>query len=78
MKLKLSLNWLLALVPVAVGLEATHAPAPYIFFAAALGIVPHGLLLEERLQVGLLGSANQIEAVQANMQKRTPEFRDPA
>ena len=45
MKLKLSLNWLLAMVPVAVGLEVTHAPAPYIFFAAALGIVPIAALL---------------------------------
>ena len=45
MTLKLSLNWLLALVPVAVGLELAHAPAPYIFFAAALGIVPIAALL---------------------------------
>jgi len=40
--------------------------------------VADGLRLEERLQVGLIGSANQIEAVQANVQKRAPEFRDPA
>ncbi|MGH7790251.1 MAG: crotonase/enoyl-CoA hydratase family protein [Candidatus Binatia bacterium] len=44
---------------------------------ASLLSVTDGLLLEERLQVGLLGSANQIEAVQANMQKRPPEFRNP-
>jgi enoyl-CoA hydratase/carnithine racemase len=36
-----------------------------------------GLRLEERLQLGLIGSANQLEAVQANMQKRAAVFRDP-
>jgi len=40
--------------------------------------VADGLQLEEKTQVGLIGSANQIEAVQANMQKRAPAFRDPA
>jgi enoyl-CoA hydratase/carnithine racemase len=39
--------------------------------------VADGLCLEERLQVGLIGSANQIEAVQANLQKRPAAFRDP-
>ncbi len=45
MSLKPSLNWLLALVPVAVVLEMRHAAAPYVFFAAALGIVPIAALL---------------------------------
>lgn len=36
-----------------------------------------GLRLEERLQLGLIGSPNQREAVQANMEKRAPRFRDP-
>lgn len=45
MNFKPSVNWLLALVPVTVWLEATHAPAPYIFFAAALGIVPVAAML---------------------------------
>jgi enoyl-CoA hydratase/carnithine racemase len=40
--------------------------------------VAAGLELEERLQVSLIGSANQLEAVQANMQKRAPRFHDPA
>ena len=40
--------------------------------------VGEGLQLEERLQRRLIGSANQLEAVQANLQKRAPEFRDPA
>lgn len=33
--------------------------------------------LETELQMGLLGSANQLEAVQASMMKRPPSFRDP-
>jgi hypothetical protein len=35
-----------------------------------------GLRLEEELQVSLMGSPNQIEAVQANLQKRDPDFSD--
>jgi len=35
------------------------------------------LKLETALQVGLLGTPNQMEAVQANMAKREPEFKDP-
>lgn len=33
--------------------------------------------LETELQLGLLGTANQLEAVQASMMKRPPAFRDP-
>lgn len=36
-----------------------------------------GLELEEELQVGLIGSPNQIEAVKANFEKRLPDFADP-
>ena len=36
-----------------------------------------GLVLEEELQRGLLGTANQIEAAQANLEKRRAEFTDP-
>lgn len=35
------------------------------------------LKLETALQVTLLGSPNQTEAVQANMMKRVPQFKDP-
>lgn len=35
-----------------------------------------GLKLEEKLQLSLIGSPNQLEAVQANMAKRKPEFAD--
>ena len=40
--------------------------------------VGEGLALEARLQRGLIGSANQLEAVGANMQTRPPKFSDPA
>ena len=43
--MKFSLNWLLAFVPVTLGLEASHAAAPLIFFSAALSIVPIAALL---------------------------------
>jgi enoyl-CoA hydratase/carnithine racemase len=33
--------------------------------------------LETRLQMELLGSGNQMEAIAANMEKRAPVFRDP-
>jgi enoyl-CoA hydratase/carnithine racemase len=36
-----------------------------------------GLALEEKLQRTLLGSANQMEAVQANMEKRPAVYADP-
>jgi len=36
-----------------------------------------GLRLEEKLQLSLIGSPNQMEAVQANLQKRPPQFEDP-
>ena len=36
------------------------------------------LQLEATLQVSLLGSANQLEAVAANMEKRAPKFTDEA
>lgn len=39
--------------------------------------VPEGLALEERLQRGLIGRPNQVEAVRANLEKRTPRFADP-
>lgn len=39
--------------------------------------VAEGLRLEERLQRGLLGSANQVEAASAALQKRAPTFGDP-
>lgn len=39
--------------------------------------VADGLRMEARLQAGLIGGPNQIEAVRANMEKRAPRFRDP-
>jgi enoyl-CoA hydratase/carnithine racemase len=44
---------------------------------AAVALSPEdGLKLEETLQLSLIGSPNQLEAVQANMAKRAPEFAD--
>lgn len=45
--------------------------------ASGLLSLGEGLALEEKLQRGLLGSPNQMEAVMANMEKRPPAFRDP-
>jgi len=36
-----------------------------------------GLELEQRLQASLIGQANQVEAVKANFENRTPKFKDP-
>lgn len=41
---------------------------------AGYASLEEGLLHEETEQVALLGSANQLEAVAANMQKREPQF----
>jgi Ca2+:H+ antiporter len=38
-------NWLLAFIPVTLGLEYAHAPDPWIFFSAALAIVPIAALI---------------------------------
>ncbi len=43
--MRFSLNWLLVFVPAALALEATHAGAPLVFFAAALGLVPIAAIL---------------------------------
>ncbi len=41
------------------------------------GSKAEGLRLEEDIQRALLGGANQIEAVKANVEQRAPTFRDP-
>ncbi len=38
--------------------------------------VEDALQLEARLQLSLLGKPNQVEAVTANLEKRSPEFKD--
>jgi enoyl-CoA hydratase/carnithine racemase len=45
----------------------------------ASGVIPvaDGLQLEEKLQRGLIGGANQQESVRANLEKRAPRFEDP-
>jgi enoyl-CoA hydratase/carnithine racemase len=44
---------------------------------AWVGSPEEGLALEERLQRGLIGAPNQVEAVAANLEKRAPRFADP-
>ncbi len=44
---------------------------------SGIGSVAEGLRLEAKLQAGLIGGPNQKEAVQANLEKRDPRFRDP-
>ncbi len=45
--------------------------------SANLVSLADGLRMEETLQRALIGGPNQMEAVQANMQKRAPQFEDP-
>lgn len=45
MTLKPSVNWLLAFIPVALGLEHAKAAPPLVFFSAALAIVPAASLI---------------------------------
>jgi Ca2+:H+ antiporter len=42
---KPSLNWLFALIPVTLAIEHAGAPAPWVFFSAALAIVPIARLI---------------------------------
>jgi len=51
--------------------------AKRLYDAAPELSVKEAFLLETELQVALLGSPNQMEAVMAKMQKREPSFRDP-
>ena len=48
-----------------------------LFDEAATLSNQRALQLEARLQLSLLGSPNQVEAVAANLEKRSPEFVDP-
>ena len=59
--------------------KSPHAirAAKRMFETVVTGDATEAFALETALQVPLLGSANQMEAVQANLQKRPPEFRDP-
>ena len=51
--------------------------AKQLFETAWHGDAKSGLRREAQLQVGLLGTANQLEAIKANFEKRIPEFEDP-
>jgi Ca2+/H+ antiporter len=43
--MKPSLHWLFAFIPISVGVERAHVPAPLLFFSAALAIVPIAALI---------------------------------
>ena len=45
MSVKPSLNWLLAFIPITLALEHAGAPAPWVFFSAAVAIVPIARLI---------------------------------
>jgi Ca2+:H+ antiporter len=45
LSLRPSINWLLIFIPVSIALEYAHVPAPVLFFAAALAIVPIARLI---------------------------------
>ncbi len=51
--------------------------AKRILNESGLVSLAEGLRLEEELQMRLIGTPNQIEAVRANFEKRVPAFRDP-
>ncbi len=59
--------------------KSPHAirAAKKLLNTAGLVSLDEGLRLEELLQRSLLGSPNQVEAVQANLEKREPQFNDP-
>ena len=46
--------------------------------ASVLESPEEGLRMEEKLQRQLIGSANQVEAVRSNLEKRPPKFEDPS
>jgi enoyl-CoA hydratase/carnithine racemase len=56
--------------------DAVRASKKLLNLSALLSVA-EGLALEAELQKGLLGSPNQIEAVTANFEKRSPRFKDP-
>ena len=56
--------------------DATRA-AKHLYDRSWHGPVEEALLLETELQVGLIGSPNQIEAVRAGMAKEPANFADP-
>jgi enoyl-CoA hydratase/carnithine racemase len=51
--------------------------AKRLFDSSWTGSAEETLALEAELQLGLIGSPNQLAAVAAGMAKQTPEFVDP-
>src|SRR5436190_1133701 len=59
------------------GLQIAMRAAKRLYDASWHAPVEEGLALETELQVGLIGSPNQIEAVRAGMAKEPANFADP-
>ncbi|MBI3106043.1 MAG: enoyl-CoA hydratase/isomerase family protein, partial [Candidatus Rokubacteria bacterium] len=57
--------------------DAVRAAKRLLDRAGLVGL-EEGLRLEEAIQLSLIRSPNQIEAVLANVEKRPPRFSDPA
>jgi len=53
------------------------AAAKRLFNTTVVSSPEGGFRLEESIQRSLIGSPNQLEAVQANLEKRAPRFVDP-
>jgi Ca2+/H+ antiporter len=45
MSIKPSINWLFVFIPVTLALEHAGLPAPWVFFSAAVAIVPIATLI---------------------------------
>jgi len=56
--------------------DAIRAGKQLLDRSALVGFA-EGLLLEEEIQKRIMGKPNQLEAVQANFEKRPPKFADP-
>jgi enoyl-CoA hydratase/carnithine racemase len=56
--------------------DAVRAGKRLLDESARVGL-EEGLQLEAQLQATLIGRPNQIEAIKANLERRSPEFRDP-
>ena len=53
------------------------AAAKRLFNTTVVSSQEDGFRLEGSIQRSLIGSPNQLEAVQANLEKRAPRFVDP-
>jgi Ca2+:H+ antiporter len=69
--LKPSINWLLIFIPVSLGLEYAHAPAPVLFFSAALAIVPIAALIVRSTEQLATRTGDARRPAQRHVRQRT-------